>query len=64
MSPSVILGTLDVGIDNVQLLNHFTMQLSKNTLTSEFPVLSRNRSTDQNNPFNEDREATSTLLVY
>ncbi len=37
---------------------------TRNNLASEFPVLSRNRSTDQNNPFNEDREATSTLLVY
>ncbi|MGB5981011.1 MAG: hypothetical protein WBG46_02600 [Nonlabens sp.] len=41
------------------------MKLSNRfSLTTDFPLLSRNRSTDQNNPFNEDREATSARLVY
>jgi hypothetical protein len=32
--------------------------------TAEFPMLSRNKSTDQNNPFNEDLEVVSTLFFY
>jgi hypothetical protein len=28
------------------------------------PILSRNRSTDQNNPFNEDREAHTTSFRF
>ncbi|MGB3590393.1 MAG: hypothetical protein WBA16_01790 [Nonlabens sp.] len=30
--------------------------LSTTLRTNSFPILSRNRSTDQNNPFNEDSE--------
>jgi hypothetical protein len=41
------------------------MKTQKNlALTTDFPVLSRNRSTDQNNPFNEDCEASSSLLRF
>ncbi|WP_292891693.1 hypothetical protein [Nonlabens sp.] len=32
-------------------------------LNSDFPMLSRNRSTDENLPFNEDMEATRTFFL-
>lgn len=60
----MIRGTRDVDIDN-KFLKTLAMKLSNRfSLTTDFPLLSRNRSTDQNNPFNEDREATSARLVY
>ncbi|WP_298952973.1 hypothetical protein [uncultured Nonlabens sp.] len=31
-------------------------------LNPDFPVLSRNRSIDENNPFDESMEATSTFF--
>jgi hypothetical protein len=33
-------------------------------LNSDFPILSRNRSIDENLPFNEDLEASRTLFRY
>ncbi|MEO9954710.1 hypothetical protein [Nonlabens sp.] len=32
-------------------------------LNSDFPILSRNRSIDENNPFNENMEATNTFFL-
>lgn len=41
------------------------MKISKRILntTSDFPVLSRNRSTDENNPFNEEMDAVKPFFL-